>query len=153
MYGFDLKKMSKEEIERFHEVFDIAITLRDRHKKRRLAKMQKLVEYGRMAVRPLLYSMECYYIDTDDRGTEEMEERVSEVILNIGPEAFPVLVEEAYNGNILITVNEFAREMIWKICQKKGIAPVKSVPESEIYDFDYLEWYNEYSKKSIGGGV
>ncbi len=150
IYGF--KDMSDEEMAKFNTIFDIAITIRDRNKKRRAEKMRKLVDYGRLTIRPMLYSLRCYYANDEstDEQIEEMEEKIGTVMLKIGINAIPILVEEAYNGSILTSLNDFAVFMIWKICKENDISPINKLREEELYDFDYYSWYkSEYGYLSM----
>jgi HEAT repeat protein len=134
--------ITSEELPEFNEIFGVAITLGIRDKKKKAEKVKKLLEWGTKAIKPLLYTVECYIADSSssDEQIERRADLVSDVIVQIGPKAIPTLIEIAYNGNV--NINELAKEIIKKIGDKYQIEPIKNIPEDDIYDYDLRRLLN-----------
>jgi len=128
--------ITSEELPEFNEIFEVAITLGIRNKKKKAEKVKKLLDWGTKAIKPLLYTVECYIVDSSssDEQIERRADLVSDVIVQIGPKAIPTLIEIAYNWNV--NINELAKEIIKKIGDKYQIEPIKDIPEDDIYDYD-----------------
>jgi len=128
--------ITPEELPEFNEIFEVAITLGIRNKKKKAEKVKKLLDWGTKAIKPLLYTVECYIADSSssDEQIERRADLVSDVIVQIGPKAIPTLIEIAYNWNV--NINELAKEIIKKIGDKYQIEPIKDIPEDDIYDYD-----------------
>jgi len=77
----------------------------------------KILDWGTTAIKPLLYTVECYIAassSTDDQ-IDRRADLVSDVIVQIGPKAIPTLIEIAHNGNVNIYINNLARWLIKKL--------------------------------------
>ena len=142
--------ITSEELAEFNEIFEGAITLGIRNKKKKAEKVKKILDWGTKAIKPLLYTVECWIADPS-RSDEQIDRRadlVSEVIVQIGPEAIPTLIEIAYNWNVNIYINELAKEIIKKIGDEYQIEPIRNIPEDDIYDYDL----RRLSKLEVKGG-
>jgi hypothetical protein len=128
--------ITSEELPEFNEIFGVAITLEIRDKKKKAEKVKKLLDWGTKAIKPLLYTVECYIADSSssDEQIERRADLVSDVIVQIGPKAIPTLIEIAYTWNV--NINELAKEIIKKIGDEYQIEPIKNIPEDDIYDYD-----------------
>jgi hypothetical protein len=128
--------ITSEELAEFNEIFEVAITLGIRNRKKKAEKVKKLLDWGTKAIKPLLYTVECYIADSSssDEQIERRADLVSDVIVQIGPKAIPTLIEIAYNWNV--NINELAKEIIKKIGDEYQIEPIKDIPEDDIYDYD-----------------
>ena len=130
--------ITAEEQPEFDEIFAVAITLGIRNKKKKAEKVAKLLDKGSTAIKPLLYTVECYIADSS-RSDEQIDRRtdlVSDVIIQIGPKAIPNLSEVAHNGNVSIFINDLARWLIKKIGDEYQIEQIQSIPKGDIYNYD-----------------
>ena len=130
--------ITPEEQPEFDEIFAVAITLGIRNKKKKAEKVAKLLDKGSTAIKPLLYTVECYIADSS-RSDEQIDRRtdlVSDVIIQIGPKAIPNLSEVAHNGNVSIFINDLARWLIKKIGDEYQIEQIQSIPKGDIYNYD-----------------
>lgn len=112
--------VNKDEWKDFNEIFDVAITIGIRNRKKKAEKVKKLLDWGKKSIKPLLYTVECYIEDessTDDQ-IDKRADLVSEVILQIGPKAIPELTEIAENCGVNVYINELAEDLIEKIKDK-----------------------------------
>jgi hypothetical protein len=124
---------SEEQLE-FDEIFAVAITLGIRNKKKKAEKVEKILECGTKAIKPLLYTVECYIADLS-RSEEQIDRRtdfVSDIIVQIGPKAIATLNEIAHNGDVNIYINDLAREIIKKIRDEYQINLVVSQTQNFI---------------------
>jgi hypothetical protein len=128
--------ITSEEQPEFNDIFEVAITLGIRDKKKKAEKVKRLLDWGIKAIKPLLYTVECYIADSSslDEQIERRADLVSDVIVQIGPKAIPTLIEIAYNWNV--NINELAKEIIKKIGDEYQIESIKDIPEDDIYDYD-----------------
>jgi hypothetical protein len=83
--------VTSEEQPEFNEIFGVAITLGIRDKKKKAEKVKRLLDWGTKAIKPLLYTVECYIADSSssDEQIERRADLVSDVIVQIGPKAIP----------------------------------------------------------------
>jgi hypothetical protein len=130
--------ITPEELPEFDEIFAVAITLGIRNKKKKAEKVKRLLDWGTKAIKPLLYTVECY-VASSSSSDEQIDRRadlVSDVIVQIGPKAIPTLIEIAYNWGVNIYINDLARWLIKKIGDEYQIEPIRNIPEDDIYDYD-----------------
>jgi HEAT repeat protein len=115
-----------------------AITLGIRNRKKKAEKVKKILEWGTKAIKPLLYTVECYIADSSssDEQIDRRADFASDVIVQIGPKAIPTLIEIAHNGNVNIFINDLAMWLIKKIGDKYQIEPIKSILKNDIYNYD-----------------
>jgi len=95
----------------------VAITLGIRNRKEKAEKVANLLDWGTTAIKPLLYTVECYIAissSTDDQ-IDGIADLASDVIVQIGPKAIPTLIEIAHNGYVNIYITDLARRLIKKI--------------------------------------
>ena len=62
--------ISPEEQPEFDDIFAVALTLGIRNRKEKAEKVAKLLDWGTTAIKPLLYTVECYIAissSTDDQ--------------------------------------------------------------------------------------
>ena len=103
--------ISPEEQPEFDDIFAVAITLGIRNNKKKAEKVAKILDKGTTAIKPLLYTVECYIAvssSTDDQ-IDRRADLVSDVIVQIGPKTIPTLIEFAHNGNVNIYIIDLAR--------------------------------------------
>jgi HEAT repeat protein len=133
--------ITSEELAEFDKIFAVAITLGIRNKKKKAEKVKRLLDWGVKAIKPLLYTVECYIADSSssDEQIDRRADLASDVIVQIGPKAIPTLIEIAYNWSVNIYINELAKEIIKKIGDEYQIEPIKNIPEDDIYDYDLYQ--------------
>ncbi|NOR77977.1 MAG: hypothetical protein GQ523_06065 [Methanophagales archaeon] len=56
--------ITPEEQPEFNAIFAVAITLGIRNKKKKAKKVEKILDWGTKAIKPLLYTVECYIADS-----------------------------------------------------------------------------------------
>ena len=130
--------ITSEELPEFNEIFEVAIALGIRNKKKKAEKVKKLLDWGTKAIKPLLYTVECY-IASSSSSDEQIDKRAdlaSDVIVQIGPKAIPTLIEIASNCHVNIYINDLARWLIKKIGDEYQIEPIKNIHEDDIYNYD-----------------
>lgn len=89
--------------------------------------MAELLDWGTKAIKPLLYTVECYIADsssTDDQ-IDRRADLAADVIVQIGPKAIPTLIEIAHNGNVTIFINDLARGLIKKLGDEYQIEQIE----------------------------
>jgi len=119
--------ITPEEQPEFNDIFAVALTLGIRNRKKKAEKVAKLLDKGTAAIKPLLYTVECYIAvssSTDDQ-IDRRADLVSDVIVQIGPKAIPTLIEIAHNGNVNIFINDLARWLIKKIGDEYQIEQIE----------------------------
>jgi HEAT repeat protein len=136
--------ITPEEQPEFDEIFAVAITLGIRNRKKKAEKVKKLLEWDTKAIKPLLYTVECYVADSSssDEQIDRRADLASDVIVQMGPKAIPTLIEIAHNGNVNIFINELAMWLIKEIGDEYQIEPIKSISKNDIYNYDLRKLLN-----------
>jgi len=75
--------IAPEEQPEFDAIFAVAITLGIRNKKKKAEKVKRLLEWGTKAIKPLLYTVECYiaYSSSSDEQIDRRADLASDVIV------------------------------------------------------------------------
>jgi hypothetical protein len=111
----------EDDMEEFDEICKVAYNLLSERKTTRQKATDSLVNLGKKAVRPLVFTLHCEYVSEEsDEDYDSFCEEVKAVLVDIGKDALPDLEDFATNEECLIPINEFAQDAIFAVMGLEG---------------------------------